>query len=270
MEELTMAKNLPSNWPRNYPVNLKDKTFLEICIEFLEVIEEKQADNFVKAGKIMGDKIMEDGLIRLFGTGGHTYLPVLDMSHRAGGFACLNPALDVSSSPINGGTRSIRIERVPGYFEALVDYFRVKEGDVCIVFNNVGVNSGAIDTCLSCKKRGATVIAVSSSVWQEDIPADHYTRHPSKKNIRDIVDLMIEDYNPVGDTVAKIDGFDRSFLPISTMTDAYIVRRMEEETIKYCVSKGFTPPVWCSANTVNGDELNNALEEKYWPLAKML
>ena len=265
-----MSNNLPGNWPRNYPVNLKEKSFLEICKEFLDVIEERQAENFKKAGKIMGDKIMEDGMIRLFGTGGHTYVPVLDMSHRAGGFACLNPALDISSSPMNGGTRSIRVERVEGYFEAIVDYFRVGKGDVCIVFNNIGVNAGAIDTCLSCKKRGATVIAVSSSVWQDEIPMDHHTRHPSKKNMRDIVDLMIEDYNPIGDSVAMIDGFDRSFMPISTITDAYIVRRMEEETIRHCVANGFTPPVWCSANTVNGDELNAALEEKYWYRAKML
>ncbi|MCL1854468.1 MAG: sugar isomerase domain-containing protein [Clostridia bacterium] len=265
-----MDKKIPDHWPRNYPVNLKEKSFLEICKEFLDAIEEKQAQNMKKAGRIMGDKIMEDGLIWLFGTGGHTYVPVLDMSHRAGGFACVSPALDISSSPLNGGTRSIRVERVPGYFEAIVDYFRIEEGDVCVIFNNIGVHAAAIDACLSCKKRGATVIAVSSSVWQDGIPLDHHTRHPSKKNMRDIADLMIEDYNPIGDNVAVIDGFDRSFLPISTITDAYIVRRMEEEAIRYCISKGFTPPVWCSANTVNGDELNAALEEKYWRRVKML
>lgn len=258
------------NFPRNYPVNIKEKSFLEIVKEFLDKIEETQAENFKKAGEIMGKKIMEDGLIRLFGTGGHTYLPVLDMSHRAGGFACVNPALDISSSPMNGGTRSIRVERVEGYMEAIVDYFRVQEGDVCIVFNNIGVNAGTIDTCLACKKRGAIVIGVASNTWQDDIPMDHYTRHSSKKNLRDIVDIMIEDYNPVGDNVCVMDGFDRSFMPISTMTEGYIVRRLEEEAIRYCVERGFTPPVWCSANTVNGDELNAALEEKYWYRCKML
>mgnify|MGYP003835155863 CR=1 FL=1 len=171
---------LDPNWPRNYPV--KNKSFLEIVKEFLDVIEEREAENFKKAGVIMGDNIMAGGLIKLIGTGGHTYIPVLDMSHRAGGFACVNPTLDISSSPINGGTRSIRLERVEGYMEALMDYFRVEQGDVCIVFNNIGVNAGAIDACLACKKRGATVIGVASTIWQEDIPADHYTRHSSKKN----------------------------------------------------------------------------------------
>ena len=261
-------RELPTNWPRNYPV--KDKSFIEICKEFLDVIEERQAENFKKAGKIMGDNIMTGGLLKLIGTGGHTYLPVLDMAHRAGGFACLNPTLDISSSPMNGGTRSIRLERVEGYFEALMDYFRVKNGDVCIVFNNIGVNAGAIDSCLACKKRGATVIGVSSSIWQDDVPMDHYTRHSCKKNMRDIVDLMIDDYNPIGDTVTLIEGMDRSILPISTITDGYIVRRMEEETVKYCISKGFQPPIWCSANSPGGDDLNAALEEEYWYKVKML
>ncbi len=68
---------LDPNWPRNYPV--KDRSILEISIEFLTEIENRQAENFRKAGEIMGDNIMAEGLIRLVGTGGHTYLPVLDM-----------------------------------------------------------------------------------------------------------------------------------------------------------------------------------------------
>ena len=121
-------KNINERWPRNYPVS--GKSILEISKEFLDVIEERQAKNFVKAGKIMGDNMMAGGLVKLVGTGGHTYLPALDMSHRAGGFVMVNPTLDVSSSPINGGTRSIRLERVQGYFRALMDYFRVKKDDV--------------------------------------------------------------------------------------------------------------------------------------------
>ncbi|GAI50385.1 unnamed protein product, partial [marine sediment metagenome] len=49
------------------------------------------------------------------------------------------------------------------------------------------INAGTIDSALECKERGATVIGVGSSIWQEDIPMDHYTRHKSKKNLMDIV-----------------------------------------------------------------------------------
>ena len=259
--------NLDKNWPRNYPVS--NKSILEISKEFLNVIEERQAENFVKAGKIMGDKMIEGGLVKLIATGGHTYVPVLDMSDRAGGFVTVDPTLDISSSPMNGGSRSTRIERIPGYFNALMDYFRVKKGDVCIIFSNVAVSVGVIDAALECKRRGATVIGVGSSIWQEDIPKSHYIRHQSKKNLMDIVDLFIDDYNPVGDSVIKLEGFDRTICPISTITDAYIVRRMEEETVKYMISKGVKPKIWVSANVVGGDEANAEYGEEYFYKIKM-
>jgi len=260
-------KDLNKQWPRNYPVS--GKSILEISKEFLDVIEERQAENFVKAGEIMGTKMIEGGLIKLIGTGGHTYIPVLDMSDRAGGFVTVDPTLDVSSSTINGGSRSTRIERVHGYFSALMDYFRVKKGDVCIIFNNVGISVAVIDATLECKRRGATVIGVGSSIWQEDIPKNHYIRHESKKNLMDIVDLFIDDYNPVGDNVIKIEGFDPTICPISTITDAYIVRRMEEETVKYMLSKGIKPKIWVSSNVVGGDKANAEYEEEYWYKVKM-
>lgn len=261
-------KNKKEKWPRNYPVS--DKTILEISMEFLTEIEKRQAANFKKAGKILGDKIMKGGLIKLVGTGGHSYIPPMDMSHRSGALVAVNPTLDVSSSPINGGMRATRLERVVGYFRALMDYFQVEKGDVVIIFNNVAVGVAPIDAALECKEREAIVIGIGSSIWQDDIPLDYHLRHPSKKNLRDIVDLFIDDYNPVGDTVLKIDGLEESICPISTITDAYIVRRIEEETIRYLLSMGFKPLIWISGNKVGGHEANARNEAEYWYKVKML
>lgn len=261
-------ENKKEKWPRNYPVI--DKSILEISIEFLTEIEKRQAENFKKAGKILGDKIMNGGLIKLVGTGGHSYIPPLDMSHRAGGLVTVNPTLDISSSSMNGGMRSMRLERVVGYFRALMDYFQVEKGDVVIIFNNVAVGAAPIDAALECKERGAIVIGVGSSIWQDDIPMDYHLRHPSKKNLRDIVDLFIDDYNPMGDTVLRLEGFDVPICPISTITDGYIVRRIEEEAMRYMLSKGFKPLVWISGNSVGGHEANAKYEAEYWHKVKML
>ncbi|MGE5528204.1 MAG: sugar isomerase domain-containing protein [Patescibacteria group bacterium] len=251
-----------------YPT--KDKDFLTICKEFLEKIEETERENFIKAGKVLGDRIMQDEVFYCVGTGGHTYVPAMDMTHRAGAFACASPTFDVSTSPFAGGTRSIRLERVEGYFRVLMEYYKIKKGDVVLIFNNIGVNAGCIDAALACKEKGATVIAVSSRVWQKQIPMDHFTRHSSKKNLFDIADICIDDYNPMGDSVMMMDGMDVPFGPISTVTDAYIVRRIEQEAIRYMVSKGFTPPVYSSGNQVGGMERNAALENKYFYRIKVL
>ncbi len=52
-------------------------------------------------------------------------------------------------------------------------------------------------------------------------------RHPSRKNLRDLVDVFIDDHNPFGDTVLKLNGMEHAIAPISTITDGYIVRRIE-------------------------------------------
>ncbi|MEW5817863.1 MAG: SIS domain-containing protein, partial [Spirochaetota bacterium] len=163
-----------------------------------------------------------------------------------------------------------RTERMPGYMQRVIDYYRVGPGEVAIIFNNIGVNSGTLDAALACKEKGAYTIGVAGSPWQKEIPKDHYTRHPSRKNLMDVVDLFIDDYNPVGDSVIEIDGFDRPIAPISGVTDAYIVREMEIQAVKYMVSKGFTPPIYMSANRVGGDEANEKLINKYFNRIKLL
>jgi uncharacterized phosphosugar-binding protein len=249
----------------------KNGSFLRVCVEFLEKIEKLQAKNFEKAGKAMGDCIMADHLVHVVGTGGHTHLPAYDMFYRAGGLAAVSfvPALGALYGPVQA-TYGMRIERTPGYMTQVIDYFRVGKGDVAIVWNNIGVNAATIDSCLACKEKGAYTIGVAGSPWMDQIPKDHFTRHPSRKDLRDVVDLFIDDYNPVGDSVMEIDGFDRPFAPISGVTDMYIARRLDIEAIKYMVKKGFKPPVYMSANRIGGDEANAALIEKYFNRIKLL
>lgn len=77
-----MAKKVDNEWLKDYPT--AEKSFLEICKEFLERLEEGQGENFRKAGEVIGKRLMEGEVIYAVGTGGHTYMPVMDMVHRAG------------------------------------------------------------------------------------------------------------------------------------------------------------------------------------------
>ncbi len=114
------------------------------------------------------------------------------------------------------------------------------------------------------------IIAVSSSDWQDNIPKDYELRHPSRLNLFDLADVCIDDYNPLGDTVVKLEGFDTPIGPISNMTDFYIVHRLEIECAKECLARGIEPPFWRSANVPGGDEFNKKNLKKYSPRVKML
>ena len=151
-----------------------------------------------------------------------------------------------------------------------MEYYDLQRGDLLIIFHNIGTNAATIDAALQAKEAGAKIIAVSSSDWQDNIPQDYELRHPSRKNLFDLADVCIDDYNPLGDTVVKLEGFDTPIAPVSNMTDFYIAHRLEIECAKECLSRGIEPPFWRSANVPGGDEFNKKNLDKYSPRIKML
>ena len=102
------------------------------------------------------------------------------------------------------------------------------------------------------------------------MPADHFIRHPSGRNLFDLADVCIDDYNPVGDAVVELPGMDTPVAPISNVVDFTIAHLLEIETARQCLARGIVPPVWKSANTPGGDEANRASLEKYMPRIKSL
>jgi uncharacterized phosphosugar-binding protein len=257
-----------NKFPDKYPIAGMD--FLEICKDFLEEIEKREKENFKTAGEIIGKRIGEGKVVFALGCGGHSYIPPMDMFCRAGALVPISATLDVSTTTTTGGIRSIFLERVPGYMLALFKYFRIQKDDVVLIFNNVGVNAMTIDAALECKRIGAKSIGIGGSPWQKQLPPDHPIRHPSKKNLMDLTDLFIDDYNPVGDAVIKLEGCDVPISPISTMTDGYIVRRIEIEAIQYMINNGMQPPVWVSGNLRDGDEKNQRYIDEYYYKVKVM
>ena len=247
-----------------------DLGFLEKAVELLKKVREGQAENVDKASDLMVGAIEKDELIHVYGGGGHTTLVMGEMFFRAGGLANINPIMETGLSVFNQALKYLELERTVNYGISIVKYYRVKPGEVFIIFHNIGINPATIDAAMEAKKCGAKVIAISSSYWQNGMPADHFIRHPNKKNLFDIADICIDDYNPVGDSLLKIDGCDIPFAPVSNIVDFYIAHWLEIETIKKCVAKGITPPIWSSANTPGGDQINAEYIKKYLPRVKCL
>ena len=114
------------------------------------------------------------------------------------------------------------------------------------------------------------ILDVASSLWQQEMPADHFIRHPSGKNIFDLADVCIDDYNPVGDAIVTVPGLETPIAPVSNIVDFTIAHWLEIETVRQCVAAGITPPVWNSANTPGSDSKNAAYVATYKPRIKSL
>jgi len=250
--------------------NNNDFGYLEKITALLKKIEKEQSVNIKKAGELMADAIERDKLINVYGGGGHTTLVMGEMFFRAGGFSNINPIMETGLSVFNQALKYLELERCVNYGRSIMKYYRLKKDDLLIIFHNIGINAATIDAALEARENGVKIIAVSSSYWQNEMPRDHFIRHPSKKNLFDLADVCIDDYNPVGDAVINVPGFETPIAPISNITDFYIAHRLEIEAVKICVARGIVPPVWHSANEPGGDQANAAYLEKYSPHVKSL
>ena len=71
------------------------------------------------------------------------------------------------------------------------------------------------------RERGITSIAVTSVANQRGLPQGHPSRHPSGKDLCDLVDIVVDTKMPLGDAVMAVDGVTEKVGPVSTMVNAY-------------------------------------------------
>lgn len=247
-----------------------DGGYVEKIFSNIRRVVAEQGGNIRRAAGLMADAIAADRLINVYGGGGHTTLAMGEIFFRAGGFCNINPLMETGLSVFNQALKYLELERCVNYGRAIVRYYQLQAGDLLLIFHNIGINAATIDAALEAKEHGVQIIAVSSSCWQRQMPADHFIRHPSGRNLFDLADVCIDDYNPVGDAVVELPGMDTPVAPISNVVDFTIAHLLEIETARQCLVRGIVPPVWKSANTPGGDEANRASLEKYMPRIKSL
>ena len=246
--------------------------YLGIAKELLEKIEKEQAENIDRAAELMANAIADDRLIHYFAAGGHTWMVVMEAFWRAGGLACVNPWFDLGITLYNQAWHGCLLERLTGYGKAIVEYYSsfTKPGDVIIITTNIPYMVIPVEVAMECKKIGMKIVSIGSKDWQEKAPKDTPSRHPSGKSLVELADIFIDDYNPYGDAVITLEGFDTPIAPVSSITDCYIIERLLIETVKKLLSKGVEPPVYKSANVPGGDEFNKKLLAKYLHRVKWL
>lgn len=235
--------------------------YSRVVHEIIEKIE-GETQSIHTAAEMMSDAIARDELIHVIGTGGHSNIGTYDVFMRAGGLVPINGILDPGTLVSMGARRSSRIERTPGYAAAVLDAFDVHSG-VLVVINAYGINALTIDSALEGKKRNIPTIGVTSRSFGDNVPADHPARHPSGKNLYQIVDLFVDCHMPLGDAVVEFEGLAARVAPTSTIALSYTLNSMVIETVRVLKERGVDPPVWISANLPGGEEAGRKYVEKY-------
>ena len=216
-----------------------------------------------RAARLLADHIKQDRLVYAYGPGGHSNLASQEIFFRAGGLMHIAAILDEGTLLSGGALRSMAIERTPGYGTIVIDDNGLQQGDLIILINAYGINSAVIDAALECKRRGATIIAVTSVLHATSTPQEHPARHPSKRNLHELADVVLDCQVPVGDAIVDIEGFDQRVAAVSTFANAFLLNALVAETVQLLVSEGVQPPVWTSGNATGGDEANNRFIHRF-------
>jgi uncharacterized phosphosugar-binding protein len=149
------------------------------------------------------------------------------------------------------------------YGRIVVDDYRIGEGDLLWVVNAYGINSATIDAALTAKARGAKVLGVCSVEHASTCPPDHPARHPSKKNLYEIVDCNVDCKVKMGDAVLEIEGLSQKIGALSTFANSYVMNCIVIEAVNMLVNEGIEPPIWRSGNCPGGDEWNSQFIAKF-------
>ena len=135
------------------------------------------------------------------------------------------------------------LERKEGYAEVFLQSFLFEPGDVMIVFSHGGMNAAGIETALYAKKKGLTVISVSSLANA----AVSKATHSSGKMLPDVADIAID--NCVAPEDSQVDiGRPEKVAAGSTMAVVFVAMSLVAETGARLIAKGFTPTTFVSPN----------------------
>jgi len=228
----------------------------------LKKIMETQRPNIERAAQLVADCVLADRIFHVFGTGGHSNMATIEICHRAGNLVPCNAILDPGLSCEHGATRWS--EKIVGYAQQVLRYYRVKPGDLLIQFNAYGLNCVSIDTAMECKRLGVTLVAVTSPALSRSISEDFPGRHPTKQNLCDLADVVIDSFTPFGEAVVSIEGYQYKVSPISTISNIFILNSINAKACELIAAQGMAPPVWISGNVPGGDKANQDSLDRYF------
>jgi uncharacterized phosphosugar-binding protein len=138
------------------------------------------------------------------------------------------------------------------------------------IINVNGINSTTIESALECRKRKIRSVGISSKPFATHVEPDCSNRHPSRQNLHDLVDLHIDCFVPVGDTILELDKIKRTTGSSSTPPLALIVQLINARAIEMLVEQGITPDFYMSGNTKEGYGQSSVLADKWYSRIKHL
>ncbi len=224
----------------------------------LDAIAGSQAERLEEAARAVFAVMRADGLLHVFGSG-HSHALAEEAFHRAGGLVPVNVIQESFLTPLTRPALSGRLERVSGLVALILDGHDVRAGEVLLVISNSGINAVPVEMALEGKRRGLTVLALTSRRHSRTVPP----RHPSGQRLFEVADIVLDTCGEPGDAAVSYNGVPGRVAPTSLLAGSFIINSLVCRVVERFLEHGLAPPVYLSANVPEGDEHNGPLEAKY-------
>jgi len=228
--------------------NMTDRYF-KVIEELLKTIKENQRENIMKAAEVIAESVMKGGIVQTFGSG-HSYGAALEIAGRAGGLIPTKVIQELSKG---------MYERIEGVGETFAKESDLREDDCIVLISNSGRNPLGIEIAKVAKERGLKVIVVTAY----EISKNLTSRHSSGKRLFDYADVILDNMGVDGDAALEVEGLPVKVGATSSVAGAMLLNCAILEAIQIMLGKGFTPPIFISANVDGGVEFNEKLLAKY-------
>ncbi|WP_340683071.1 SIS domain-containing protein [Amycolatopsis coloradensis] len=229
----------------------------ERCADVAERLAEAErgnAEQIRKSAELILGVIRADALVFTAGAG-HSLAAVAETFYRAGGLACVYPVYHPELLPLHGAQHSTKTERRSGLAEEVLAERAPGPDDVLVVFSTSGVNPYPVELAAGARKRGASVIAVSSAASVAKAPKRAAT------TLIEEASIVLDSHVRPGDASYPPDA--PRTAPLSTVINAFLWNLVLAEVVDLGAAQGVDIPLWRSSNVDGGDEANAALLAKY-------
>ncbi|HEY3711549.1 MAG TPA: SIS domain-containing protein [Amycolatopsis sp.] len=222
----------------------------------LAAAEEANADQVAAAAGLVLGVIRSDALVFTAGAG-HSLAAVAETFYRAGGLACVYPLYHPELLPLHGAQHSTKTERRTGLAEEVLAERAPGPDDVLVVFSTSGVNPYPVELAAGARRRGASVIAVTSRECVAAAPRRSPTTLVEEGTV--VLDSLV-----IPGDASHPAGAPRT-APLSTVVNAFLWNLVLAQVFDRGTAEGLDVPLWRSSNVEGGDEANKALLAKYGP-----
>lgn len=219
--------------------------------------QETQGENMERAARAIADCLKSGHMVYTLGTG-HGHLLALEVFYRAGGMARVCPVLDERLMLHISASGSTQWERREEIVSDLLNKYPIGAGDVLIASSNSGRNGAAVLYPMEARRRGATVIALTSMQHSQSVTP----RNSAGLRLFETADIVLDNGGVPGDaSLAMADGM--AVGPTSTAVGAAMLQAIACRVKEISLEEGWEAEFFKSSNIDGGDEYNEKLLGKY-------